>query len=124
VKIGTKRVNEPAGPGDGLRFLVERLWPRGVRKDALPLAGWVKEAAPSTDLRKWFHHDPERWEEFQDRYRAELKTRPEAWKPLLNAAREGTITLLYSTHDREHNSALVLQVFLQEHAASSRPAVR
>lgn len=122
VKIGTKRVYDPAAGGDGKRFLVERLWPRGIKKEELPLAGWLKDAAPSTELRQWFHHEPERWEEFQERYRAELKARPEAWQPLLDEAIRGTITLLYSSHDKGHNSALVLQAFLQEHAASPHGA--
>lgn len=119
MKIGTKRVYEPAAAGDGKRFLVERLWPRGIKKEELPLAGWHKDVAPSVELRKWFSHDPSRWEKFQERYRAELEANPEAWEPLLAEALHGTITLLYSSRDKEHNSALVLQVFLQEHAASS-----
>ena len=118
MKIGTKRVYEPAAAGDGKRFLVERLWPRGIKKEELPLAGWLKEAAPSAELRRWFGHDPRRWEGFQERYRTELEANPGAWEPLLEEAIHGTVTLLYSAHDKEHNSALVLQLFLQEHAAS------
>ena len=91
---------------------VERLWPRGVRKSALPLSAWLKEVAPSTQLRKWFSHDPAKWSEFQRRYRAELKDKQETWEPLLDAARKGTVTLVYSSHDTEHNNAVVLKEFL------------
>ena len=97
--IQLKRVYDEPGPHDGLRFLVERLWPRGIRKTDLRTDGWEKEAGPSTQLRKWFGHDPKKWEEFQRKYFAELDTRPEAWEPILKAAERGTITLLYSSHD-------------------------
>jgi uncharacterized protein YeaO (DUF488 family) len=110
--IRVKRVYEPAAPDDGARFLVERLWPRGVKKEALPLDGWLRDVAPSTALRQWFGHDPSRWEEFQRRYAAELDTRPEAWRPLLEAARRGPVTLLYSARDQEHNNAVALQRYL------------
>lgn len=118
-----KRVYEPVSREDGKRFLVERLWPRGVRKADLPLAGWCKEAAPSGELRKWFHADPEsRWEEFRRRYLAELKANPEAWQPLCEAAAHGPVTLLYSAHDEAHNSAVVLREFLAGHGKKSAPA--
>jgi uncharacterized protein YeaO (DUF488 family) len=106
--ITIKRVYELAEKKDGKRFLVERLWPRGLRKSELLMDGWLKEAAPSTGLREWFHHDPDKWAEFQTRYRKELQDNPEHWAPVLEAARRGNVTLLYSTHDTEHNSALVL----------------
>lgn len=109
-----KRVYEPAEKGDGRRFLVERLWPRGVRKEELKMEAWLKEAAPSSGLRKWYGHEPPKWEEFQKRYRAELKANPEAWKPLLEAARHGTVTLLYAARDEARNSALLLKWFLEE----------
>ena len=108
-----KRAYALPTPKDGKRFLVERLWPRGVRKSALPLSGWLKEIAPSTELRKWFSHDPAKWSEFRRRYRAELVAKPETWKPLLEAARKGTVTLVYSSHDTEHNNAVVLKEFLE-----------
>jgi uncharacterized protein YeaO (DUF488 family) len=112
--IQIKRVYEPTVKADGRRFLVERLWPRGIRKEALLLDGWCKEAAPSYQLRKWFNHDPVKWEEFQRRYRSELKAKTETWKPLLAAAKTGAVILLFSAHDLEHNNALVLKTYLEE----------
>jgi uncharacterized protein YeaO (DUF488 family) len=113
--LKTKRAYQPASPDDGRRFLVERLWPRAISKDALRLDGWLKEAAPSTQLRKWFSHDVRKWPEFKKRYRAELKLNPDAWRPIFEAARRGTVTLIYAAHDTEHNSALVLADYLDEH---------
>jgi len=110
--ISLKRAYDEAGTEDGRRFLVERLWPRGITKAALPLDGWLKDVAPSTELRKWFGHDPAKWKEFQHRYRAELRQKPQFWKPLLDAARKGKITLVFSSHDVEHNNAVVLKNFL------------
>lgn len=109
-----KRVYEPPEPADGVRFLVERLWPRGVKKEALKMDAWLKDAAPSPGLRKWYAHDVSKWREFQRRYRAELENNPEAWKPILEAAQRGNVTLLYSAHDTEHNSALALKSFVEE----------
>src|SRR5579884_3524685 len=103
--IRVKRVYEPAAPDDGARFLVERLWPRGVKKEALPLDGWLRDVAPSTALRQWFGHDPSRWEEFPRRYAAELDTRPEAWLPLLAAAPRAPLPLVHSRGGQEHNNA-------------------
>ncbi len=111
--IKIKRVYDLPEASDGQRFLVERLWPRGIKKESLSLAGWLKEVAPSTSLRRWFGHDPTRWDEFQRRYMAELDRKPDIWQPLLEAARHGTITLLYSTRDREQNNALVLKNYLE-----------
>jgi uncharacterized protein YeaO (DUF488 family) len=111
--IFLKRAYDRAGPKDGRRFLVERLWPRGVTKASLPLEGWLKDVAPSTELRKWFSHDPGKWSEFQRRYRSELQRKPQLWKPLLDAARKSTITLVFSSHDLEHNNAVVLKQFLE-----------
>ena len=111
--IRTKRVYEPFQADDGARYLVERLWPRGIKKESLITDQWVKDVAPSAGLRNWFKHDPARWEEFQRRYRAELDANPAAWKPLLEAARQGNITLLYSARDVEHNSALLLKSYLE-----------
>jgi uncharacterized protein YeaO (DUF488 family) len=112
--IQTKRVYEPAAKSDGQRFLVERLWPRGIKKEALRMTGWLKEVAPSNELRQWFNHDPAKWKEFQKRYRAELNGKPETWQPLLAAAKTSALTLLFSAHDLEHNNALVLKTFLEE----------
>ena len=95
-----KRVYEPPGPGDGKRFLVDRIWPRGVKKEGLRLDGWLPEVAPSAQLRQWFGHDPARWEEFVRRYHAELAATPEAWRPLLEAARVGEVTLLFAAQGR------------------------
>jgi uncharacterized protein YeaO (DUF488 family) len=111
--IQLKRVYEKPDAHDGIRFLIERLWPRGVRKADLVTDGWQKEAGPSDQLRKWFSHDPEKWAEFQHRYFAELDTRPEAWEPILKAAKRGTVTLLYSSHDTEHNNAVALERYLE-----------
>lgn len=115
-----KRVYEPAAKSDGARYLVERLWPRGIKKVDLKIAGWLKDAAPSTPLRQWFGHDPEKWDEFQRRYRAELDGRPEAWQPLVDAQKHGTVTLLYSSHDAAHNNVVALKTYL----ARRRPARR
>jgi uncharacterized protein YeaO (DUF488 family) len=96
----------------GRRFLVERLWPRGVRKNALRLEAWLPEVGPSRELRKWFGHQPDRWPEFRRRYFAELDERPGAWRPLADAAAAGDICLLYSSHDVEHNNAVALREYL------------
>jgi uncharacterized protein YeaO (DUF488 family) len=116
--IQLKRTYDPPARGDGQRILVERLWPRGIKKVALDADAWVKEVAPSTELRKWFGHRIERWQDFQRRYRAELDANPSAWEPLLEAARRGPVTLLYSARDAAHNSALVLRDYLLERARS------
>lgn len=117
--IQVKRVYEARARGDGRRVLVERLWPRGIRKADLHEDAWLKEVAPSTELRKWFGHRPERWSEFQRRYRAELDARPEAWRPLLADSRGGTLTLLYSARDTTHNAAVFLREYLAKRAARS-----
>ena len=110
-----KRVYESATRSDGTRFLVERLWPRGIKKESLKMKAWLKDVAPSPELRKWFAHDPDKWTEFKKRYRAELKSNPEAWKPILEAVEQSDVTLLYSARDTEHNSALLLKTFLEKH---------
>ncbi len=113
ITLQLKRVYDERDEQDGARFLVERLWPRGFTKSALADAQWLKDVAPSAELRKWFHHDPERWNEFRRRYFAELKHRKDRLSPILEAARKGTVTLLYSSHDSEHNNAVALREFLQ-----------
>jgi uncharacterized protein YeaO (DUF488 family) len=117
--IQLRRVYEAPVSGEGKRFLVERLWPRGMKKDALALDGWLKDAAPSAALRRWFAHDPAKWAEFQRRYQAELDAKPEGWQPLLRAARRGRVTLLYSARDTEHNNALALKAYLEKKARRS-----
>jgi len=112
--IRVRRVYEPCSPQDGKRYLVERLWPRGIRKEALALDGWLKELAPSDALRRWFQHDPTKWEEFKRRYYAELEAHPDRWLPLLQEAQGGTITLLYSARDTQHNNAVALKAFLEQ----------
>jgi uncharacterized protein YeaO (DUF488 family) len=112
--IQVKRVYDTADSHDGKRFLVERLWPRGMKKESLQMDGWFKDVAPSDALRQWFRHDPAKWEDFKQRYFVELERNHDVWKPLLDAAREGTITLIYSAHDQEHNNALALKLFLEE----------
>ena len=119
--IVMKRVYEPSQLSDGTRFLVERLWPRGVKKEALPLDGWLKEVACSDLLRRWFRHEPTKWQEFRRRYFAELESKPEAWRPLLEAARHGTVTLLYSARDRAHNSAVALKDYLEAKGEKAHP---
>jgi uncharacterized protein YeaO (DUF488 family) len=109
----TKRTYEAPARSDGRRILVERLWPRGMKKEALAAEAWLKEVAPSTELRKWFGHRVERWEEFRRRYRAELDANPAAWEPILEAARRGNVTLLYSARDTAHNGAIVLEEYLR-----------
>ena len=111
--IHLKRVYEDPGPHDGARFLVERLWPRGIRKTEIHMDSWQKDAGPSGELRKWFSHDPAKWTGFQRKYFAELEQRPEAWEPILQASKRGAVTLLYSSHDAEHNNAVALKRFLE-----------
>jgi uncharacterized protein YeaO (DUF488 family) len=124
--IQLKRAYEKASESDGARFLVERLWPRGVKKQDLRLDGWLKDVAPSNDLRRWFGHDPEKWNAFKRRYVHELEQHENVWQSLLARARLGQITLVYSAHDTEHNNAIVLKEFLEarlsRRAASRRAA--
>lgn len=119
--IQLKRAYEPAATTDGTRILIERLWPRGVQKAALALDAWMKDIAPSTELRKWFHADPARWPAFRDRYLAELASNTAAAMPILQAAHHGIVTLVYAAHDVEHNSAVVLKEFLECHPSSKKP---
>jgi len=111
--IRVKRVYERSERGDGARFLVERLWPRGIKKESLAIEDWLKEVAPSDGLRRWFGHDPAKWEEFRRRYFAELDSRPEACAAIRAAARRRNVTLLYSARDTEHNNAVALQEYLE-----------
>ena len=112
--IAVKRAYEPAAKTDGKRFLVDRLWPRGLKKENLHLRGlsWLRDLAPSSTLRTWFGHDPQKWTEFKRRYLAELQN-SDAWHVLLDAARHEKITLLFGTRDEEHNNAVALKEFLK-----------
>ncbi len=112
--IQVKRVYDPPDAKDGVRFLVERLWPRGIKKEALQMQDWLKDVAPSGELRRWFSHDPAKWREFQQRYFKELDGHREAGQPLLQAARRRNVTLLYSARDTEHNNAVALKEYLEK----------
>ena len=122
--IALKRVYDPASRADGTRFLVERLWPRGLSKERLHLTAWLKEVGPSTDLRKWFNHDPAKWSRFRTRYFRELDSRPETWQPIAELAARRTVTLLYSSRDEVHNNAVALLEYLQSKKARRSPARR
>ena len=113
-RIKLRRAYESASASDGQRFLVDRLWPRGLTKAAVSVDAWLKEVAPSTELRRWFGHRPERWDEFRRRYRKELDANPDSWVSILDRGRKGTVTLLYSAHDVLHNGALVLRDYLMD----------
>ena len=113
---------DPVAPADGTRLLVERLWPRGIKKTSLKMDSWLKDVAPSMELRKWFRHDPAKWEEFRRRYFVELEAKPETWQPIIEAARHGNVTLIYSSHDTEHNNAIALQEFLSARLSKSKSA--
>lgn len=113
-----KRTYDPATRSDGQRILVERLWPRGIRKSELEADAWLKEVAPSTELRQWFGHRPERWDEFRRRYRKELDAKPGVWVSILDRGQKGPVTLVYSAHDVVHNSALVLRDYLMDQQRS------
>jgi uncharacterized protein YeaO (DUF488 family) len=109
--VAIKRVYDQPEPGDGTRVLVDRLWPRGLSKERAKVDAWLKEVAPSNDLRKWFGHDPEKFAEFRRRYEAELESEPgqEALARLRDLARQGPVTLVFAAHDSEHNDAVVLR---------------
>ena len=111
-RVQVKRVYEPAARSDGFRVLVDRLWPRGLTKDRAAVDLWMKEIAPSTELRRWFGHDPKRWRQFQTRYRAELLEHGTELALLRSRARKGTVTLLFGARDVDHNEAVVLKEIL------------
>lgn len=113
------RVYDHGARPAGAVFLVERLWPRGVRRDEVGMDAWLKEVAPSTELRRWFGHDPAKWAEFRRRYYAELDAHPQTWQPLLAAMHEGDVTLLYSSRDEEHNNAVALRDYLFAHSSTN-----
>jgi uncharacterized protein YeaO (DUF488 family) len=114
-RVKLKRAYESPAAGDGKRVLVDRLWPRGVRKTEAAIDYWMKELAPSTELRKWFGHDPARWDEFRRRYAAELHEHRDELDQLRNLMQTGAVTLVYSAHDEAHNDAVVLREILLRH---------
>jgi uncharacterized protein YeaO (DUF488 family) len=124
MSIQIRRAYDPPGQGDGYRVLVDRVWPRGVSKDDLDLDEWRKEIAPSTRLRKWFGHDPERWREFQKRYFVELEGKQDSVRELVKRARKGRVTLVYGARDPDHNQAVALSTYLRARAAGRQPRVR
>lgn len=113
MTIFLKRAYEPVEPSDGFRILVDRLWPRGVSKSSAYIDLWLKEIAPSTTLRKWFNHDPLKWEEFRDQYFLELRHNSEAVEQLTEHACRGVVTLVYGAKDKEHSHAVVLKEYLE-----------
>ena len=112
MPIQVKRIYEPPEPSDGHRMLVDRIWPRGVSREKAAIDEWLKEIAPSTELRRWFGHDPDRWPEFRRRYARELAGRPELLTHVRLLSRQGMVTLLYSARDRERNQAVALAEIL------------
>ena len=122
MSLRVKRAYEEPAASDGTRVLVERLWPRGVSKDDAAIELWLKDVAPSTELRQWFAHDPAKWAEFRRRYRSELMAHPEAVMELRKLARRTKVTLIYAAKDEEHNSALVLKELL-EHSSKQKKAL-
>lgn len=113
MDIQLKRAYAEVSDADGARVLVDRLWPRGVSKERARLDLWLKAIAPSTELRKWFHHDPEKWAEFGRRYEQELKGNPDAVKRLVDLAKAGRVTLIYGAKDEAHNEAVIVKKYLE-----------
>lgn len=113
MKIKLKRIYDPASREDGCRILVDRLWPRGLKKEDLHIDIWLKEIAPSTDLRKWFSHDPAKWAEFQQKYFRELDTHPKELEYIIQELHKRPVTLLYSSKESEHNHAVCLKKYLE-----------
>lgn len=111
--IVVKRIYDAASPDDGVRVLVDRLWPRGVTKQEAALDGWLREVAPSTALRRWFNHEPSRWEAFRHRYAAELDALADHWRPLAAQSIHHRLTLLYAARDEECNHAVALKTYLE-----------
>ncbi|MDA8174847.1 MAG: DUF488 family protein [Nitrospiraceae bacterium] len=111
--IKIKRAYDPFSPDDGRRILVDGLWPRGIKKAGAHIDEWMKDIAPSAELRKWYAHDPAKWEEFRKKYKSELKTKPELVKKLKSEAAKGTVTLVFAARDAEHANAAVLKEILK-----------
>ncbi len=108
-----KRVYDPPSAGDGKRILIDRLWPRGLRKDGAKIDSWIKEAGPSTELRKWFNHEPEKWKGFKQRFFAELDAKPDVVSEIIGLARKGTVTLLFGSKEERFNNAVALKEYLE-----------
>lgn len=120
--IHIRRVYEKREQSKGEVFLVDRIWPRGRKKDDLKIDGWLKDVAPGAELRRWFHQKPERWQEFKKRYYEELDRILEVWKPLLEAAGSGNVTLLCGSKNSQHNNAVALKAYLEQKIGeSSKP---
>ena len=122
ANVQLKRAYEPPAAADGTRILIDRLWPRGVKKADAAIDQWAKDIAPSTALRKWFGHDPTRWREFRTRYAAEVNEHPEQLNILRSLARQGPITLVFSAHDEVHNDAVALRDFLLGRQTKRKPS--
>ena len=122
MQLKVKRVYEQPSSGDGQRVLVDRLWPRGLKKESAQLDAWLKDLAPSDALRKWFGHEAAKWTEFRRRYFEELEDQGEALDELRGLAAKGTVTLLYAAHDTEHNNAVALKDYLEKHRAKAQRA--
>ena len=122
AQIHTKRVYEDVAPADGVRYLVDRLWPRGLKKEELSLDAWLKDVAPSDGLRRWYGHDAARWEEFQKRYSAELDAKQDAWRHILDDAKQGTVTLLFAARHQERNNAVALKRYLEAKCGCAPPS--
>lgn len=113
-RIWLRRAYDPPTRNDGYRVLVDRIWPRGVSKDDADIAWWARELAPSDELRRWFGHDPQRWDEFQHRYRAELDDHDDALDTLVDHIARGRVTLVYAARDQQHNNAVALREVLEQ----------
>ncbi len=120
MKLRITRIYEEPSHQDGTRILVDRVWPRGMSKDKARVDHWLKEIAPSTGLRKWFGHDPDKWDEFRERYFEELDANPEAVDRLVTEAGDGTVTLVYSARDENFNNAVALKAYLEKYIAQRR----
>lgn len=124
MKVMVKRIHEPAAKSDGFRVLVDRLWPRGISKSEAKLDLWLPDLGPSTALRQWFNHDPAKWEEFCQRYHAELNQKTRLLLTITEPAKTSSVTLLYSAKDEQHNQAVALRDFLLKRPAARRPIER
>lgn len=122
--IQVKRAYEPAVPSDGYRILVDRLWPRGLSKERAAIDEWMKEVAPSAELRQWFGHDPNRWSEFRRRYKRELRTRPDLVGAIATLASRRRVTLVYGARDEAHNDAVVLAMVVRAHVTGAKHITR